>query len=480
MSKLYIIFFFFVLTNLNSFGQTNITFLNGAVNNCNSQLNFILINDTTAIYTDVYKEKQKFRSKTYYSIKKTNNWLKGIEYLSSSDNSNISNISLDLQQSFIFYTKCFEDFSSCDIYFTLDNKEFSLSQLNSEAFSGDHNTQPFFYKFKENRVLYFVSDRNGGYGGLDVWFSIIDSAGNFSFPINAGPKINTIADEITPFYLPLSNTLYFSSSNKDTGLGGFDIYSSIGSLNRWETSINMSSINSEYDEMYFSLFNDKNAFFSSNRITDSSSFCCNNIYSVEFENEIIDIQDTIQDLSDNAGFVPFEIYFDNNSPNPRFFDSNDDLIFSYKKFYVDYFKNRESYYYNQNDSIIDFFFESTLKKGYKGLISMLENTLFDLSKGFIVELTIQGYASPLASDSYNRKLSSLRIKSILNFINEYSDLSLSKYISDSKLIINELPLGESESFLSVSDDPEDIKKSILSIEAILSRKVTILNMKSYK
>ena len=51
---------------------------------------------------------------------------------------------------------------------------------------------------------------------------------------------------------------------------------------------------------------------------------------------------------------------------------------------------------------------------------------------------------------------------------------------DSKLIINELPLGESESFLSVSDDPEDIKKSILSIEAILSRKVTILNMKSYK
>ena len=259
--------------------------------------------------------------------------------------------------------------------------------------------------------MYFVSDRNGGYGGLDVWFSIIDSAGNFSFPINAGPKINTIADEITPFYLPLSNTLYFSSSNKDTGLGGFDVYSSIGSLNRWETSINMSSINSEYDEMYFSLFNDKNAFFSSNRITDSLSFCCNNIYSVEFENEIIDIQDTIQDFSDNAGFVPFEIYFDNNSPNPRFFDSNNDLIFSYKKFYVDYFKNRESYYYNQNDSIIDFFFESTLKKGYKGLISMLENTLFDLSKGFIVELTVQGYASPLASDSYNRKLSSLRIKS---------------------------------------------------------------------
>ena len=102
--------------------------------------------------------------------------------------------------------------------------------------------------------MYFVSDRNGGYGGLDVWFSIIDSAGNFSFPINAGPKINTVADEITPFYLPLSNTLYFSSSNKDTGLGGFDVYSSIGSLNRWETSINITSINSEYDEMYFSLF----------------------------------------------------------------------------------------------------------------------------------------------------------------------------------------------------------------------------------
>ena len=103
-----------------------------------------------------------------------------------------------------------------------------------------------------------------------------------------------------------------------------------------------------------------------------------------------------------------------------------------------------------------------------------------MSKGLFVELTIQGYASPLASDNYNKKLSFLRIKSIINFINEYSDLGLAQYILDSSLIINELPLGESESFLNVSDDPEDVKKSILSMDAILSRKVTILKVESYR
>ena len=153
-----------------------------------------------------------------------------------------------------------------------------------------------------------------------------------------------------------------------------------------------------------------------------------------------------------------------------------DTVPSYKKFYIDYFKNRESYYTDKNDSILDFFFDSSLKDGYTGLISILDNALLDLSKGLFVELTIQGYASPLASDNYNKKLSFIIFKSIINFINEYSDLGLAQYILDSSLIINELPLGESESFLNVSDDPEDVKKSILSMDAILSRKVTQLEI----
>jgi len=470
--------FSFILISFDSYSQDEISFLNGSINNCNSQLNFIQINDSTATYTNVYSDAKITTSKIYYSNKIKNRWCQGLEYLNTASNLSIANLSLSDNKGFNFYTKCNDGITNCDIYFTLKDKEFSLSQINSEAFSADYNTQPFFFTFNKKSFLYFVSDRKGGFGGLDIWFTIIDSLGNFSFPINAGPNINSSADEITPFYTLHSKTLYFSSSRDDIGLGGFDIYSSSGSTNRWTSAINLFYLNSEHNEMYFSLFNERHAFFSSDRITDSS-FCCNNIYSFEFENDIVDVQIINKKIS-SSEFTPLQIYFDNNSPNARLFDVMKDTVPSYKKFYIDYFKNRESYYTDNNDSILDFFFDSSLKDGYTGLISILENALLDLSKGLFVELTIQGYASPLASDNYNKKLSFLRIKSIINFINEYSDLALAQYILDSSLIINELPLGESESFLNVSDDPEDVKKSILSMDAILSRKVTILKVESYR
>ena len=44
----------FILISFDSYSQDEISFLNGSINNCNSQLNFIQINDSTATYTNVY------------------------------------------------------------------------------------------------------------------------------------------------------------------------------------------------------------------------------------------------------------------------------------------------------------------------------------------------------------------------------------------------------------------------------------------
>ena len=51
----------------------------------------------------------------------------------------------------------------------------------------------------QNRRLYFASDRPGGYGGMDLYYVNMLSNGNYSFPINLGPDINSVADEIFPF-----------------------------------------------------------------------------------------------------------------------------------------------------------------------------------------------------------------------------------------------------------------------------------------
>ncbi len=81
---------------------------------------------------------------------------------------------------------------------------------------------PFIYK----KILIFTSNRPGGLGGYDLYYSIM-SNGNWSSPVNLGPRINTQYDEYRPVigYDPhFSNYFLMFSSNRPGGKGGFDLY----------------------------------------------------------------------------------------------------------------------------------------------------------------------------------------------------------------------------------------------------------------
>ena len=75
-------------------------------------------------------------------------------------------------------------------------------------------------------LMVFTSDRTGGYGGFDLWYSTHGLDG-WSTPVNLGPSINTAYDEYRPevVYAPnFTNDLMFFSSNRPGGKGGFDLY----------------------------------------------------------------------------------------------------------------------------------------------------------------------------------------------------------------------------------------------------------------
>jgi len=73
-------------------------------------------------------------------------------------------------------------------------------------------------------TLYFASDRPGGYGGIDLYYTVKDQkTGQWSVPQNLGPTINTPGDEKTPFIHSDSETLYFSSTGH-YGFGAYDIF----------------------------------------------------------------------------------------------------------------------------------------------------------------------------------------------------------------------------------------------------------------
>lgn len=118
---------------------------------------------------------------------------------------------------------------------------------------------------EDGTVLYFASDRPGGFGLYDIYKMIKDEEGNWSDPINLGPTINTPFNESYPYIA--GDVLYFSSYGHP-GFGGFDIfYSIINEDGEYGTPINMGApVNSSADDFGFVIDEDyTRGFLSSNR-----------------------------------------------------------------------------------------------------------------------------------------------------------------------------------------------------------------------
>ncbi|MBL7818729.1 MAG: hypothetical protein JNL70_27265 [Saprospiraceae bacterium] len=149
----------------------------------------------------------------------------------------------------------------------------SLLDTTTINIAGFTATQPNigFDKAKGKDVLYFVSDRRNGKGGMDIWAADIETDGTVNPPVNLS-AINTDKDDITPFFLNGPQILLFSTEGGKT-LGGFDIFKAEKTAAGFATPVNIGyPMNSSYDDMYAS-FSPENAkyFFASNRPTVSGA-----------------------------------------------------------------------------------------------------------------------------------------------------------------------------------------------------------------
>lgn len=441
------------------------------INTKDAEINFFQKNDSVAYFTALFEKNKKKESIIYKSFFGTSTWGPKIKSKYNFDGFNTANVFFEKIDERVFFSVCGEDMRDCKIvYIEKDQKEGfnEISEISSEGF---FNTQPFVNKHENEKVMYFVSDRAGGFGGLDIWLSIIDKKGNFGVPINAGKNINTLADEVTPFYNNKTGEMYFSS-NKKGGKGGFDIYKSEGRLNLWEAPANLQQLNTDGDELYLTFYNEKSGYFSSNRLgatTEKTDYCCNDVFSFEYHYQDLD---TSQQTDKILSYIPLRLYFHNDEPDCCTMDTITQK--TYKDAYVSYFKMKP--YYQQKNPNLSSFFEEELKKNFNNLNELLEILLDNLSKGKKIELKIRGYSSPLHDLKYNKNLSKRRISSVINYLRQFKNNEFKRYFSSKKLIITELSLGESSSPKNVSDNPKNTKASIYSVEAMLERKIEIVDI----
>jgi outer membrane protein OmpA-like peptidoglycan-associated protein/tetratricopeptide (TPR) repeat protein len=103
----------------------------------------------------------------------------------------------------------------------------------------------------DGKQLYFSSNRPDGFGELDIWVSRKEDDGNWGVASNLGNTINTSYNENTPFFIPATGTLLFSSVGHP-GMGGYDAFSSTSRNGKWTKPIGMPyPINTTSDNTLF-------------------------------------------------------------------------------------------------------------------------------------------------------------------------------------------------------------------------------------
>lgn len=149
-----------------------------------------------------------------------------------------------------------ENFGECDLYETYwDGKSWSKPKNMGAIINTPYwESQPSLSA--DGRILFFSSNRPGGFGGKDLWYAVKNLKNEWEPPKNAGPMINTAWDEFTPSLYADGKHLYFASEGHP-GFGGLDLMVSQWQDTGWGNVLNLGKdINTKQDETGFVLMYD--------------------------------------------------------------------------------------------------------------------------------------------------------------------------------------------------------------------------------
>ena len=361
--------------------------------------------------------------------------------------------SLSIDNNMLLFTKCFKvsgNYNNCDIFFSIkvDGKWGAVQSFDKNIcpiYSWE--SQPSISS--DGNTIIFASDREGGYGGIDLYQISKNRFGEWSEPQNLGPKINSLKNEKSPFLHVDGKTLFFASDNFPS-LGGYDIfYSRKDSLNKWQKPINIGyPINTSSNEISLFVSTDgQKAIFASSNLDGVGGW---DLYSFDLYNDakpqrVFFLKGDVLDIGGNI-INDLEIEIKNirtkevqkvKVNNGKYAGSltlgkKDDVLITIKK---------EGYAFNSKYvSHFDSSFISPQKVDFllneivEGQSFVLNNIYFDLDSYEINKVTssivmefadylknnkslmisINGYTDDIGETAYNQKLSEKRAFAVYN------------------------------------------------------------------
>ena len=508
MSRLYyhslLVLAFCILPSALFAQRYDVSHLGGVVNTVGSETGAVVIDDSVLLYSSHgigNKDLMQFRLASVDTLGRVTQG-RPCTWPVNNKRTHTGNAAYDARNGRLFYTQCEADDTGaiqCAIWMAQrrNGRWQRGHRLGGDVnLAGYTNTHPTVaYQPDGGTLLFFVSDRPGGMGGLDIWYTVVrdDAVGHCA---NLGNLVNSASDELTPYYDTLHNVLYFSS-DRPGGLGGYDIYRAEGTRDAWRRPAALPApLNSCYNDLYFTIGTACGCwgFLSSNRedsMFETDSSCCNDLYRWRLlpEEKVKPTPPTLEPLNPfliqtvsplaapesnsqpstlNAQFS-ISLFFHNDQPDAGSW--SDTTAVSYFQTYNRYMFLRGEYLAASDSvsrqQIADFFDE--VRHNCDRFEQLMEYMRDDLEAGRTVEVTLQGYASTPHTGLYNMHLSARRIACVVNQLRVWKGGVLSRYLDEGRLQVRVLPFG-SQRAASVEGrvDP------VFSVEMARERRVEIV------
>lgn len=471
-----------------------------AVNTVDTEFGHIILNDTlifSSLRADSTADDQEQIYSAHYSVQlyqfptsiQKQSFIQGLR-----PHLEYGNFTLAPDSSYALCSECQREAtnSKCRIM-KLDKQENAWHLDTNEVFAlplATYQSMPHLFELNGQLKLIYSATTTNGKGGLDLWLTEMNTDGSFQNPTNLS-GLNSLENEVSPWFDPLFKRLYFSST-WHAGFGGYDIfYANLQTDGSFGPPVNMGlPFNSAANELYFFCEADT-AYLSSNRIGSlyaSHPTCCSDVFYQYLPRPKPQEKET-QSTSVQIVALPIRLYFENDHPNPK--TTADFTELSYEETYSKYRSQYPLYLqkvtegrdsldaFQQAQSLLQFF-EVEVDQGMQDLALFSTQVWQALQSGQQLSIMVQGFASPLAKSDYNVHLTNRRISAIKNYFEEVDGGKFAPYMLTTPLRLQfiEVPMGEYKANKDVSDNYYDQRNSVYSKGASLERRIEIIELRT--